>query len=186
MEIENLKEILGRHSYHRMRHPNHRNLAVENVYREAFSMIERLHRQFLDVLRSELDRLGVDDINNVQGLILFNIGTDELTVGELTARGYYLGTNVTYNLKKLVEYGYVQQERSPRDRRSVRVRLSDKGKELADQLKSLFSKHATALGDGVMSAQDLEAMIKNLRTLEQFWTRAASQPGFLNSSTQAA
>jgi DNA-binding MarR family transcriptional regulator len=159
---------------------------VEHVYREAFSMIERLHRQFLDVLRSELDRLGVDDINNVQGLILFNIGTDELTVGELTARGYYLGTNVTYNLKKLVEYGYVQQERSPRDRRSVRVRLSDKGRELAEQLKTLFTNHARALGDGVMSTEDLEAMIKNLRTLEQFWTRAASQPGFLQSSTQAA
>ncbi|MDH3234161.1 MAG: MarR family winged helix-turn-helix transcriptional regulator [Alphaproteobacteria bacterium] len=149
-------------------------------------MIERLHRQFLDVLRSELDRLGVDDINNVQGLILFNIGSDEMTVGELTTRGYYLGTNVTYNLKKLVEYGYVEQERSPRDRRSVRVRLSDKGRALAEKLTTLFSSHARALGDGVMSADDLEALIKNLGTLEQFWTRAASQPGFLQSNTQAA
>jgi len=183
---QKLKDILRRNSYDRFRQPNTSDLAVEHVYREAFSMIERLHRQFLDVLRSELDRLGVDDINNVQGLILFNIGTDELTVGELTARGYYLGTNVTYNLKKLVEYGYVQQERSPRDRRSVRVRLSDKGRELAEQLKTLFTNHARALGDGVMSTEDLEAMIKNLRTLEQFWTRAASQPGFLQSSTQAA
>ena len=149
-------------------------------------MIERLHRQFLDVLRSELDRLGVDDINNVQGLILFNIGSDEMTVGELTTRGYYLGTNVTYNLKKLVEYGYVEQERSPRDRRSVRVRLSDKGRALAEKLTTLFSSHARALGDGVMSADDLEALIKNLGTLEQFWTRAASQPVFLQSNTQAA
>lgn len=159
---------------------------MEQIYREAFSMIERLHRQFLDVLRSELDRLSVDDINNVQGLILFNIGTDELTVGELTARGYYLGTNVTYNLKKLVEYGYVEQERSPRDRRSVRVRLSEKGRALAEQLKTLFANHSRALSDGVMSADDLEAMIKSLRTLEQFWTRAANQPGFLQSNPQAA
>jgi len=172
--------------YDRTRPTRLREWDVEQVYLEAFSVIERLHRQFLDVLRSELDRLGVDDINNVQGLILFNIGTDELTVGELTTRGYYLGTNVTYNLKKLVEYGYVQQERSPRDRRSVRVRLSQKGRQLADQLKKLFGNHAHALGDGVMSTEDLEAMIKRLRTLEQFWTRAASQPGSLHSSTQAA
>ena len=159
---------------------------MDHVYREAFSLIERLHRQFLDVLRSELDRMGVDDINNVQGLILFNIGTDEMTVGELTARGYYLGTNVTYNLKKLVEHGYVEQERSPRDRRSVRVRLSDKGKTLAEQLQAVFHAHSRALDEGVMSTDDLEEMIARLRTLEQFWNRAASHPGFIHAKPQAA
>ena len=159
---------------------------MDHVYRESFSLIERLHRQFLDVLRSELDRAGVDDINNVQGLILFNIGSDELTVGELTARGYYLGTNVTYNLKKLVENGYVEQERSPRDRRSVRVRLSDKGKHLAEQLQVVFSAHAKALVDGVMPVEELQALNKTLQTLEQFWTRAASHPGSLQMKPKAA
>jgi DNA-binding MarR family transcriptional regulator len=149
-------------------------------------MIERLHRQFLDVLHSELDRLGIHDINNSQALILFNIGSDELTVGELTARGYYLGTNVTYNLKKLVESGYVRQERSQRDRRSVRVRLSDKGRELAERLTTMFANHARALLNGEMSSEDLGAMIKRLRMLEQFWTIAANQVGVLNSSTRAA
>jgi DNA-binding MarR family transcriptional regulator len=118
---------------------------VKHAYFDALHMIERLHRQFLDVLHSELDRLGIHDINNSQALILFNIGSDELTVGELTARGYYLGTNVTYNLKKLVESGYVRQERSQRDRRSVRVRLSDKGRELAERLTTMFANHARAL-----------------------------------------
>jgi DNA-binding MarR family transcriptional regulator len=149
---------------------------VNHAYREAFSLIERLHRRFLDVLRSELDRMGVEDINNVQSLILFNIGTDELTVGELTARGYYLGTNVTYNLKKLVESGYVEHERSPRDRRSVRVRLSDKGRALADQLDTVFTKHAEAVEKGTMSVDDLKALNQALRTLEQFWDRTASHP----------
>ena len=159
---------------------------MDHVYRESFSLIERLHRQFLDVLRSELDRAGVDDINNVQGLILFNIGSDELTVGELTARGYYLGTNVTYNLKKLVENGYVEQERSPRDRRSVRVHLSDKGKHLAEQLQVVFSAHAQTLADGIMPVEELKTLNKTLQTLEQFWTRAASHPSSLQIKPKAA
>ncbi len=100
---------------------------MRKPYYESILLIERLHRHFLEVLKTELDRLGIQDINNVQSLILYNIGEDEMTVGELTARGYYLGSNVSYNVKKMVENGYLGQERSPHDRRSVRVRLSEKG-----------------------------------------------------------
>ena len=78
---------------------------MQHPYFEAITLVERLHRQFLDVLKIELERAGIQDINNVQSLILYNIGEDELTVGELTARGYYLGSNVSYNLKKMVENG---------------------------------------------------------------------------------
>ena len=82
-----------------------------NAFLSAISLIERLHRQFLDVVKAELDGQRIRDINNVQALILFNIGQDELTVGELTQRGYYLGSNVSYNVKKMVEHGYLTQER---------------------------------------------------------------------------
>jgi DNA-binding MarR family transcriptional regulator len=143
--------------------------AVKQAYRESFSLIERLHRQFLDVLRAELDRLGIDDINNVQSLILFNIGKDELTVGELTARGYYLGTNVTYNLKKLVEHGYVEQVRSPRDRRSVRVNLSAKGLDLVGKLHTVFERHSAAL-EKVLPADELRKINESLKRLERFWS----------------
>jgi len=145
---------------------------VKQEYLEAVTLIERLHRHFLDALRSELDRMGMDDINNVQSLILFNIGDEELTVGELTHRGYYLGTNVTYNLKKLVENGYVSQERSSRDRRSVRIRLSDKGKELCDKLNAVFDRHAEVINDGVLKTEELAEVNKTLKTLERFWTSA--------------
>ena len=144
--------------------------AVKQAYRESFSLIERLHRQFLDVLRAELDRMGIDDINNVQSLILFNIGKDELTVGELTARGYYLGTNVTYNLKKLVEHGYVDQVRSPRDRRSVRVNLSAKGLDLVGKLHAVFEKHSAALEKNILSAEELRKINDSLKKLERFWS----------------
>ena len=94
-------------------------------YYDTIQLIERLHRYFLDVVKVELDRLQIMDINNVQAMILFNIGHDEMTVGELTLRGYYLGSNVSYNLKKMVELGYVVQERSPHDKRSIRIKLTD-------------------------------------------------------------
>ena len=96
---------------------------IPTAYYESIQLIERLHRHFLDVLKVELDKKGMQDINNVQSMILYNIGDDELTVGELTIRGYYLGSNVSYNVKKMVENGYLVQERSVHDKRSIRVRL---------------------------------------------------------------
>jgi DNA-binding MarR family transcriptional regulator len=97
---------------------------VKEQYLVTTRLIERLHRRFLDVIKAELDRLSILDINNVQTLILFNISEDQLTVGELTRRGYYLGSNVSYNVKKLVENGYLIQKRSEHDRRETRVSLS--------------------------------------------------------------
>jgi len=148
---------------------------MKQPYLETISLIERLHRHFLDVVRAELDHLGVDDINNVQSLILFNISDEEVTVGELTHRGYYLGTNVTYNLKKLVEHGYVSQERSPRDRRSVRVKLTEKGLELCQALDGAFERHVAALKEGVLEEGELEDVIESLRRVERFWTAAIAQ-----------
>jgi DNA-binding MarR family transcriptional regulator len=110
------------------------------AYYETIHVIERLHRQSLDVLKLELDRLGIQDINNVQSLILYSIGSDQLTVGELTLRGYYLGSNVSYNLKKMVESGYLVQERSLHDRRSVRIKVSPKGASLRSKLDEFFER----------------------------------------------
>jgi DNA-binding MarR family transcriptional regulator len=132
-------------------------------------LIERLHRQFLDVVKAELDRDDIKDCNNVQALILYNIGEDEMTVGELTTRGYYLGSNVTYNLKKLVENGFVDQERSAHDRRSVRIKLSDKGLVLHKFMEELYHKHVVALNEGVIENEALAGVNQSLRTLERFW-----------------
>ena len=99
---------------------------MKDVYFETIRLIERLHLQFLEVVKGELDRIGVEDSNNIQALILANIGREEPTAGELTNRGYYLGSNVSYNVKKMVENGYLEQERSVHDRRSVRVKVSEK------------------------------------------------------------
>ena len=85
-------------------------------YLEALTLVERLHRRLLDVIKDEFDRRGRADINSVQALLLYNIGEKELTAGELRTRGYYLGSNVSYNVKKLVEMGYLHHARSRVDR----------------------------------------------------------------------
>ena len=145
-----------------------------NGYLEVIALVERLHRQFLEVVKLELDGFGIHDINNVQGLMLFNIGDAEMTVGELTLRGCYLGSNVSYNLKKLVESGYVEQARSSHDRRSTHVRLTPKGRALRDRLAEMHRRHAESL-QCVITAPDLEHVAATLSRLERFWVRVSDQ-----------
>src|ERR1700752_1399201 len=141
-------------------------------YLDTIGLVERLHRHFLEIVKLELDGIGVHDINNVQGLILFNIGDAEMTVGELTLRGCYLGSNVSYNVKKMVENGYLTQQRSLHDRRSIHVRLTEKGIRLRDSLTAMHRRHAEILPNAALSAEDLQGPNAALRRLERFWIRA--------------
>jgi len=146
---------------------------MKAAYLDTIGLIERLHRHFLEIVKLELDGMGVHDINNVQGLILFNIGDAEMTVGELTLRGCYLGSNVSYNVKKMVENGYLIQERSEHDRRSIHVRLSEKGRALCEKLVVMHDRHVGMLGQTPVTEPDLQATCVTLKRLERFWTRAA-------------
>lgn len=131
-------------------------------------LLERMHRQFMEVVKVELDQMGIHDINNVQALILYNIGTEEMTVGELTLRGYYLGSNVSYNVKKMTENGFLKHERSPHDRRSVRVSLTERGLELRTKLEEMFERHLSAISSNI-EINALNEANASLRLLEQFW-----------------
>ena len=145
---------------------------MNDGYLEVISLVERLHRHFLEVVKLELDGLGIHDINNVQGLMLFNIGDVEMTVGELTLRGCYLGSNVSYNVKKLVENGYLAQERGKHDRRSIYVRLTEKGCVLRDRLSAMHHRHVEMLNQTAITDKDLAAAAATLGRLERFWIRA--------------
>ena len=128
---------------------------LKPLYMEALTLVERLHRRLLDVIKDEFDRAGRSDVNSVQALLLFNIGDSELTAGELRTRGYYLGSNVSYNLKKLVEMGYIHHQRSRMDRRSVRVSLTEKGREVADIVNRLYERHIRSIDQvGGIGADD--------------------------------
>ena len=142
-------------------------------YLETVSLIERLHRRCLEVIKTELDRANIRDINNIQSLILFNIGDEELTVGELTLRGCYHGSNVSYNLKKLVEFGYVSHTRSSHDRRSFRVKLTDKGQQIKQLLEAMFQRHSGVLEQSEMSASHFGNINDKLQRLDRFWSAAA-------------
>ncbi|MEM7301162.1 MAG: winged helix DNA-binding protein [Pseudomonadota bacterium] len=144
---------------------------VKPAYLEALTLVERLHRRLLDVIKDEFDREGRSDINPVQALLLFNLGESEMTAGELRTRGYYLGSNVSYNLKKLVEQGYINHQRSRTDRRSVRVSLTDQGREVADIVEALYERHTNSIEQiGGISGSEFAVLNRSLKRLERFWT----------------
>ncbi|MDE9450563.1 MarR family transcriptional regulator [Aliiroseovarius sp. Z3] len=140
-------------------------------YLEALALVERLHRLLLDVIKDEFERVGVLEVNAVQALLLFNIGDNEVTAGELKTRGYYQGSNVSYNLKKLVEMGYMHHQRCEIDRRSVRVRLTEKGRGIRDTVAGLFERHADGLQTrDVLSSSGIEDINIALKRVERYWT----------------
>lgn len=147
---------------------------ILSPYYESIQLIERLHRYFLDVLKVELDKRGIQDINNVQTMILYNIGNEEMTVGELTLRGCYLGSNVSYNVKKMVENGYLEQQRSVHDKRSIRVSLSEKGKDLKALISEMFARHQTQIDGTDLTDEALKNLNDTLKKLERFWSLQAS------------
>ena len=140
-------------------------------YLDSLTLVERLHRLLLDVIKDEFERLGVIEINPVQALLLFNVGDNEVTAGELKTRGYYQGSNVSYNLKKLVELGYMHHQRCEIDRRSVRVRLTEKGRDVRDVVGRLFAGHAKGLQErGVLDMSGIEDITGSLKRIERYWT----------------
>jgi DNA-binding MarR family transcriptional regulator len=140
-------------------------------YLRALRLIERLHRLLLDVIKDEFDRRGGSEINSVQALLLYNMGDSELTAGELKTRGYYLGSNVSYNLKKLVDMGYLHYKRSEKDRRSVRVSLTPKGVEARDIVQKLYHRQLGSVeAVGQVTLEDFRGLNKALVRLERFWT----------------
>jgi DNA-binding MarR family transcriptional regulator len=144
---------------------------LKTRYLVSLKLIVRLHRLLLDVIKDEFERLGRTDVNSVQALLLYNIGDAELTAGELTSRGYYLGSNVSYNLKKLVDAGYIDHQRSTVDRRSVRVKLTDKGQEICKLVNTLYQRQLKSLEQvGGIGSDDLEVLNKALIRMERFWT----------------
>ncbi len=154
----------------------HQTIAIEDGpemlgdYLECLSLIERLHRLLLDVVKDEFERLGLLEINAVQALLLFNVGENEVTAGELKTRGYYQGSNVSYNLKKLVEMGYMHHQRCEIDRRSVRVKLTTKGREIREIVSELFARHAVGLKKtDVFGSEGIDPVNQSLKRVERFW-----------------
>jgi DNA-binding MarR family transcriptional regulator len=143
---------------------------VKKEYLELTRLIERLHRRFLDLLRAELNRLGIRDINSVQALLIANIGKEEIAIRDLVERGYYQGSNVSYNIKKLAEMGYLEHERSAHDRRSVSIRLTDKALNIVDEIRHLEQRIAGQLDEQDVGSGEIDVVCQALRRVERTWT----------------
>ncbi|WP_421786468.1 MarR family winged helix-turn-helix transcriptional regulator [Hyphobacterium sp.] len=140
-------------------------------YLDLLQRVERLHRQLLDVVKDELDREGIRDLTSVQALLLYNIGDQVLTAGELKSRGHYLGSNVSYNLKKMVDLGFVNQERSNADRRTVQISLTESGQDVSGRLTALFDRQSAALEpSGGLPFETVASTNAALERLERFWS----------------
>jgi DNA-binding MarR family transcriptional regulator len=148
---------------------------MKHDYLSLISLVDHLHRQFLDLVSTELERIQIQDINSVQAILLFNIGEADMTVGELTLRGCYLGSNVSYNVKKLVETGYLLQRRAPDDRRTVRVRLSPKGLALCATLDAMHGRHLATLAEWAIEPGMVGDALTTLRRFDRFWSRMVEQ-----------
>ncbi len=143
---------------------------LRDLYLDSLQLVERLHRRLLDVIKDEFDRKSRTDINSVQALLLFNIGNSELTAGELRSRGYYLGSNVSYNLKKLVDLGYINHQRSRVDRRAVRISLTEDGTEIAETVAALYDRHISSIAKvGGIGPNEFEQLNKLMQRLDRFW-----------------
>jgi len=149
---------------------------MTNLYLNVIQLLPQIHRQFMDVIKEDLDGLRIQDINNVQSVMLFNIGDTALSIGELTLRGVYIGSNVSYHVKKMVENGYLSQEHSLYDRRVSHVRLTEKGRKLRENLTMVHQRRIDLLSEVALSSDELRAAISVLRLLDRFWTDVAG-PG---------
>jgi DNA-binding MarR family transcriptional regulator len=144
--------------------------SLRRLYHETLQLVERLHRRLQDVVKDEFDRSGRDDINAVQAILLFNIGDSELTAGELRSRGYYLGSNVSYNVKKLAQDGFIHHKKSKADKRSVRISLTEKGREVADAVADLYERHIVSIeAVGGIDADEFNRMNRAMQRLDRFW-----------------
>ncbi len=143
---------------------------MKKEYLELTRLIERLHRRFLDVIRAELTRMGIKDINAVQALLLANIGEEEIIIRDLIDRGYYQGSNVSYNIKKLTEMGYLDQRRSDHDKRSVSISLTEKAVGVVTKIRKLEEHNAAELSTRDISAETIDNVCDKLRRLERVWS----------------
>jgi len=141
------------------------------TFLDTMQLVERLHRMLLDVIKVRLEETNRVDINSVQALLLYNVGSLEVTAGELRSRGYYLGSNVSYNLKKLIEAGYMRNKRSEHDKRSVRISLTERGMEICELIDELYDEHmAEMLERDVFELEGMRMTRNALRDIERFWT----------------
>lgn len=145
-------------------------MSTKHNYFKLAVTCERLHRMFLEIVRRELSRLQIRDINSAQCLILYQAAheNNKLTINEFTTRGYYMGSNISYNISKMVRNGYFIQCENTDDKRSSYIKLSKKGLELYEKLDELFKDHSFDLEQSGTDNKDFTKLYNILNEIENF------------------
>jgi DNA-binding MarR family transcriptional regulator len=141
---------------------------MKRDYYNILVSLERSYKLFLEILDKSLEKTGVLGVNNVQALIIYNLSNNEVSVGELISRGIYQGSNVSYNLKKLIQQGYIDQIPSERDKRSLHVRLTEKGREVCKKVDECVDMQASSFSNNSRGKKALTTILKDVRSLERF------------------
>ncbi|MDQ0560093.1 DNA-binding MarR family transcriptional regulator [Rhizobium mesoamericanum] len=139
------------------------------TYFELARLMERASRRFSGLIRAELTRLRVDDLGPAQAMILLAIGDSELSVAELLDRGHYVGSNVSYYLKQLADGDYIDRVASQRDKRSARIKLTEKGRQLRANLRDAAMSYERAVNRSDQDQRMLETAFETLHQLELAW-----------------
>jgi len=143
------------------------------TYFELARLMERASRRFSGLIRAELTKLRVDDVGPAQAMILLAIGDSELSVAELLERGHYVGSNVSYYLKQLADGDYIDRVASQRDKRSARIKLTEKGRQLRANLRDAAMAYERAVKRGDQDQRMLETAFQTLHELELAWANAS-------------
>ena len=139
-----------------------------------FAMLsESVYRTFLDLIKYELDSAGIIDINPIQAAVLLNIvNADQIAKGDVLKKGYYMGSNASYNLNKMKENGYIDQIQSEFDKRISYLRLTDKGVRLSDSLNEKISSHSQSIESNTSEkTTNIGKLITQLRSVENHWKK---------------
>ncbi|MDR0695195.1 MAG: MarR family winged helix-turn-helix transcriptional regulator [Holosporales bacterium] len=130
---------------------------------------EKNYRLFLDIIKQELDSIGAVDINAIQAFILMNINDNVVTIGEVITRGYYIGSNASYNIKKMTMNNYIHQTQSDFDKRAAYLKLTQKGLNLCNKLYDSVNNYLKIFETSIGGDFDIDQCIGVMKKIEHFW-----------------
>ena len=117
---------------------------VAESFLKSLSLLEQAHRRLHDVVKDDLERGGARHLTGVQALLLYEIGEGETPAAI---------------------------PRSEADKRTVHLRLTERGHKVRKRVEGLFAKQADALEPTAsVRPMDLTQLNKTVSRLERFWS----------------
>ncbi len=147
---------------------------MKNSCIDFYTSIVQAQKSFLELIEHELKLINEENLSAVQALIILNIGDNDVSLGDLVLKRGYSGSNASYNIKKIANEGYIEQIPSPHDKRSLILRLTNKGTDVFKKLKSAIDKHSQKLEHVVFDRVNYSRVSKFLREISNYWRNSTN------------